>query len=170
MQEMINKQYLGGEKEKKKVKKPSEKFRFNFDWEATDDTSRDLNPLYQDPQTALLLFGRGMRAGVDRREQKKSSAAHENELLRKMREAQVSGSAILFLSLLEKAASCLCTAPGAIDRPCNHSIVAVQVSGQPHLMLYPWYITPMHSRISTASICHGETCVDVVCTADHQHC
>ncbi|KAK9864816.1 hypothetical protein WJX84_003059 [Apatococcus fuscideae] len=88
MQEMINKQYLGGEKEKKKVKKPSEKFRFNFDWEATDDTSRDLNPLYQDPQTALLLFGRGMRAGVDRREQKKSSAAHENELLRKMREAQ----------------------------------------------------------------------------------
>lgn len=89
MQEMINKQYLGGEKEKKKVKKPSEKFRFNFDWEATDDTSRDLNPLYQDPQTALLLFGRGMRAGVDRREQKKSSAAHENELLRKMREAQV---------------------------------------------------------------------------------
>lgn len=90
MQEMINKQYLGGEKEKKKVKKPSEKFRFNFDWEASDDTSRDLNPLYQDPQTALLLFGRGMRAGVDRREQKKSSAAHENELLRRMREAQVS--------------------------------------------------------------------------------
>ena len=89
MQEMINKQYLGGEKEKKKVKKPSEKFRFNFDWEATDDTSRDLNPLYQDPQVALLLFGRGMRAGVDRREQKKTSAAHENELLRKMREAQV---------------------------------------------------------------------------------
>ena len=29
--------------------KPSEKFRFNFDWEATDDTSKDLNPLYNNP-------------------------------------------------------------------------------------------------------------------------
>jgi len=31
---MIKAQYLGAEKQKKKVLKPSEKFRFNFDWEA----------------------------------------------------------------------------------------------------------------------------------------
>ena len=34
-----------------------------------------------------LLFGRGMRAGIDRREQKKQAAAMEGEILRKGREA-----------------------------------------------------------------------------------
>jgi len=43
---LIKAQYLGGEKKKKKVLKGAEKFKFNFDWEAGDDTSRDLNPLY----------------------------------------------------------------------------------------------------------------------------
>ena len=43
---MIKAQYLGGEKKKKKVLKGADKFKFNFDWEAGDDTSRDLNPLY----------------------------------------------------------------------------------------------------------------------------
>jgi hypothetical protein len=36
----------GGEKEKKKVMRASEKFRFNFDWDGKEDTSKDLNPLY----------------------------------------------------------------------------------------------------------------------------
>ena len=40
---MIKKQYLGAEKVKKKMLKPSEKFKFNFDWEAADDTSRWAN-------------------------------------------------------------------------------------------------------------------------------
>lgn len=71
MTDMIKKQYLGGEKLKKKMLKPSEKFKFNFDWEAGDDTSKDLNPLYNNTHEAQLLFGRGLRAGVDRREQKK---------------------------------------------------------------------------------------------------
>ena len=71
MADMIKKQYLGGEKLKKKMLKPSEKFKFNFDWEAGDDTSKDLNPLYINTHEAQLLFGRGLRAGVDRREQKK---------------------------------------------------------------------------------------------------
>lgn len=73
MADMIKKQYLGGEKLKKKMLKPSEKFKFNFDWEAGDDTSKDLNPLYNNTHEAQLLFGRGLRAGVDRREQKKVS-------------------------------------------------------------------------------------------------
>lgn len=37
-----------------------------------EDTSRDLNPLYNNLHEAALLFGRGMRAGIDRREQKKT--------------------------------------------------------------------------------------------------
>ncbi len=38
-------QYLGAKKLKKRVVKPSEKFRFSFDWENTEDTSRDMNPM-----------------------------------------------------------------------------------------------------------------------------
>lgn len=87
--ELIKQQYLGGEKQKKKVMRPTEKFRFNFDWEAAEDTSRDLNPLTKETTEAALLFGRGMRAGVDRREQKKAAAMHEQEILRKMRETAV---------------------------------------------------------------------------------
>lgn len=37
----------GGEsRSKKKVMKASDKFKFNFDWDNKEDTSRDLNPLY----------------------------------------------------------------------------------------------------------------------------
>jgi len=87
--ELIKQQYLGAEKQKKKVMRPTEKFRFNFDWEAAEDTSRDLNPLTKETTEAALLFGRGMRAGVDRREQKKAAAVHEKEILKKMRESMV---------------------------------------------------------------------------------
>ncbi|KAJ0972426.1 hypothetical protein J5N97_020385 [Dioscorea zingiberensis] len=69
--EAIKEQYLGLKKPKKRVIKPSEKFRFSFDWENTEDTSRDMNVLYQNPHEARPLFGRGFRAGMDRREQKK---------------------------------------------------------------------------------------------------
>ncbi|RID66944.1 hypothetical protein BRARA_D02052 [Brassica rapa] len=75
----IKEQYLGGKKPKKRVIRPSEKFRFSFDWENTEDTSRDMNALYQNPHEAQLLFGRGFRAGMDRREQKKQAAKHERE-------------------------------------------------------------------------------------------
>ncbi|KVH95742.1 DEAD-box ATP-dependent RNA helicase 21 [Cynara cardunculus var. scolymus] len=78
--EAIKEQYLGSKKPKKRVIKPSEKFRFSFDWENTEDTSRDMNILYQNPHEARLLFGRGFRAGMDRREQKKLAAKNEKEL------------------------------------------------------------------------------------------
>eukprot|EP00198_Chlamydomonas_reinhardtii_P003620 XP_001692956.1 pre-mRNA-splicing ATP-dependent RNA helicase [Chlamydomonas reinhardtii] len=84
---MIKQQYLGMEKLKKRVLRPSEKFKFNFDWDSKDDTSRDLNPLYNNLHEAALMFGRGMRAGIDRREQKKVAAALETEILRKTRMA-----------------------------------------------------------------------------------
>ncbi|KAF3772249.1 DEAD-box ATP-dependent RNA helicase 21 [Nymphaea thermarum] len=79
----IKEQYLGSKKPKKRVIKPSEKFRFSFDWENSEDTSRDMNSLYQNPHEAQLLFGRGFRAGMDRREQKKLAAKNEKELRRK---------------------------------------------------------------------------------------
>lgn len=85
--ELIKQQYLGQEKIKKRVLKPSEKFRFNFDWDVGDDTSRDLNPLYNNPHEAAPLFGRGMRAGMDRREQKKEATTRELALLQSSRNA-----------------------------------------------------------------------------------
>ncbi|KAJ0961297.1 hypothetical protein J5N97_000703 [Dioscorea zingiberensis] len=79
--EAIREQYLGFKKPKKCVIKPNEKFRFSLDWENTEDTSRDMNVLYQNPHEARLLFGRGFRAGMDRREQKKLAACNEKEIL-----------------------------------------------------------------------------------------
>eukprot|EP00889_Picochlorum_renovo_P004163 jgi/Picre1/31193/NNA_006547.t1 len=72
--QLIKQQYLGGEPKKRKVLKASERTKFHFDWDKSEDTSRDLNPLYDRPHEATLLFGRGMRAGMDRREQKKVAA------------------------------------------------------------------------------------------------
>jgi len=71
----IKELYLGTKKKKKKIMKPSEKFAriFQFDWESTDDTSQDLNPLYQQRANVSLAFGRGYRAGVDMRAQRKKN-------------------------------------------------------------------------------------------------
>jgi len=40
-------QYLGLNRERKKMLRPSEKFKniFNFEWNAVDDTSYDTNPM-----------------------------------------------------------------------------------------------------------------------------
>ncbi|XP_039144762.1 DEAD-box ATP-dependent RNA helicase 21 isoform X2 [Dioscorea cayenensis subsp. rotundata] len=86
--ESIKEQYLGSKKPKKRVIKPSEKFRFSFDWENTEDTSRDMNVLYQNPHEARPLFGRGFRAGMDRREQKKLAARNEKEIRAEIRKKE----------------------------------------------------------------------------------
>jgi ATP-dependent RNA helicase DDX23/PRP28 len=72
----IREHYLGGGEKKRKPVKPSEKFSkiFQFEWEDTDDTSRnDLNPLYNKRVKINALFGRGYIAGVDQKEQRKDS-------------------------------------------------------------------------------------------------
>jgi len=58
--ELIKRHYLGMKDAKKKMQKPSEKFRniFNFEWNADDDTMRgDNNPLYTKRCEPQLLFG-----------------------------------------------------------------------------------------------------------------
>ena len=91
--EALKRQYLGGKKEKKKVLKPSEKFRFSFDWEATDDTTRDLNPLFQNKHESQLLFGRGMRAGIDRVVQVKEGHKYLKEVQRRKEDGSAQSSA-----------------------------------------------------------------------------
>ncbi len=60
-------QYLGLKKQKKKLIKPSEKFKFVFSWDLSDDTSRDANPLYNHRVDIKPAFGRGFIAGIDQR-------------------------------------------------------------------------------------------------------
>ncbi|TMW55689.1 hypothetical protein Poli38472_010571 [Pythium oligandrum] len=85
----IKDQYLGKKMQKKKVVKASEKFAkiFQFDWEANEDTSADLNPLYAKRLDVNLLYGRGYRAGVDMREQRKHNS-FLNELAEKRQREQ----------------------------------------------------------------------------------
>eukprot|EP00916_Digyalum_oweni_P008931 GHVL01015043.1.p1 GENE.GHVL01015043.1~~GHVL01015043.1.p1 ORF type:complete len:891 (-),score=214.83 GHVL01015043.1:298-2970(-) len=82
----IKNHYLGMKTEKKKMQKPSEKFRtiFNFEWSAEDDTARgDNNPLYQNRVEPQLLFGRGFRAGIDVREQRRSNNFYDTLIKRR---------------------------------------------------------------------------------------
>jgi len=46
--------------------------KFVFDWDAGEDTSYDYNPIYNEKH-GIEFFGRGSIAGIDQREQKKSS-------------------------------------------------------------------------------------------------
>ncbi|MCL7033400.1 hypothetical protein MKW94_016116 [Papaver nudicaule] len=70
----IKVQNLGtAKKSKMRVIKPSEKFEFCFYSNGTN-TSRVVNSLYENPHEAQLLFGRGFRASMDRREQKNLAA------------------------------------------------------------------------------------------------
>jgi len=76
----IKNQKLGLNKEKRRLQKPSEKFRnnFNFEWDASEDTSVDTNPLYAHRQSANLLFGKGTIAGFDQQEQEKRTIEYED--------------------------------------------------------------------------------------------
>lgn len=72
--------YLGLNKQKKKILKPSEKFKniFNFKWDSSDDTSVDYNPLYKNKIQSNFLFGRGIQAGFDVKEQLQKNVKYED--------------------------------------------------------------------------------------------
>jgi len=63
---------LGIKKDKRKLQKPSDKFKKQYvdDWNPEDDTSVDINPLFNKKYQAKVLFGKGMIAGIDAEEQK----------------------------------------------------------------------------------------------------
>lgn len=73
---------------KKRVIKPSEKFAkiFQFDWNPSEDTSKDSNPLYAQRLEVTPLFGRGYVAGVDMREQRKHNKYLEALTLKRQEE------------------------------------------------------------------------------------
>ena len=76
--------YLGTNRpvKKSRKKKTGSKFKqvFHFDWDASEDTSQDLNPLYQRRQQPQIAYGRGYQAGIDMREQRKKNKYMEDVL------------------------------------------------------------------------------------------
>jgi len=81
----IRAQHLGSTGERRrKVLKPSDRMRFQFDWDASEDTSVDHNPLYSHPHEPSLLFGRGRRAGFDPKEQRQAASEQEQYMRKKL--------------------------------------------------------------------------------------
>ncbi|KAL5714310.1 RNA helicase [Ranunculus cassubicifolius] len=74
----IESHYIGITNPKRRVIKRINHRLFDFDWDNTEDTSRDTNSLYQNPHEANPLFGTGFRGGVDRIEQKKLKIKDDN--------------------------------------------------------------------------------------------
>lgn len=58
--------------------KPSEKFKFVFAWDLSEDTSRDHNPLYNQRLDVRPSFGRGFLAGIDQKQQLKAFEADKD--------------------------------------------------------------------------------------------
>lgn len=82
-EEAIKERYLGLAKKKKKVRKLNER-KFVFDWDASEDTSTDYNPLYKERHT-IQLYGRGHVAGIDVKQQKKEQSRFYGELMEERR-------------------------------------------------------------------------------------
>ncbi|XP_022705260.1 probable ATP-dependent RNA helicase DDX23 isoform X2 [Varroa jacobsoni] len=84
--EAIKERYLGIVKKKRRIRKLNDK-KFVFDWDASEDTGNDYNPLYKERHT-VQLFGRGHVAGIDIKQQKKEQSKFYGELLEARRTKQ----------------------------------------------------------------------------------
>ncbi|ORX87071.1 P-loop containing nucleoside triphosphate hydrolase protein [Anaeromyces robustus] len=82
----IRERFMGGERKKRKIRRLNEK-KFVFEWDASEDTSHDINPLYAHKHDALL-FGRGMIAGIDVKEQKRQRSKFYDDLLERRRNVE----------------------------------------------------------------------------------
>ncbi|QSL66392.1 hypothetical protein MERGE_000771 [Pneumocystis wakefieldiae] len=79
--EDIRKRYLGtNETTRRKRRRTAEK-KFIFEWDNTDDTSIDVNPIYSNRHTAQFL-GRGRLAGFDDKNKKDYTNSYINVLSR----------------------------------------------------------------------------------------
>ncbi|KAF8796276.1 putative ATP-dependent RNA helicase DDX23 like protein [Argiope bruennichi] len=77
--EAIRERYLGLMKKKRRVRRLNDR-KFVFDWDASEDTAVDYNPIYKERHT-VQFFGRGHVAGIDLKSQKKEQSKFYGELL-----------------------------------------------------------------------------------------
>ncbi|KAL2915438.1 mRNA splicing protein prp28 [Polyrhizophydium stewartii] len=76
----IRNRYMGVKQERRKIQRMSEK-KFMFEWDEAEDTSKDANPIYAKRHEAQL-YGRGLIAGIDIKEQKKERAGFYGSMLK----------------------------------------------------------------------------------------
>ncbi|KAL1439025.1 hypothetical protein MTO96_047493 [Rhipicephalus appendiculatus] len=75
--------YLGIIKKKRRVRRLNDR-KFVFDWDASEDTAVDYNPIYKEKHT-VQFFGRGHIGGIDLKSQKKEQCKFYGELLERRR-------------------------------------------------------------------------------------
>ena len=82
----LQQDYLGTRVTRTRQVKSSEKHKFSFDWKLEDDTSRDLNPIYDQKHESLVLFGRGRRAaGTDDSERLRHKRTYEQMMMERLK-------------------------------------------------------------------------------------
>ncbi|KAF9209068.1 DEAD (Asp-Glu-Ala-Asp) box polypeptide 23 [Haplosporangium sp. Z 27] len=85
--DLVKKKYMGIEEKGRKIRKRNDK-KFVFDWNADDDTSRDLNPIYTHRHSAQL-FGRGHFAGIDLKDNKGRDQFYDKLVASRRTDAEV---------------------------------------------------------------------------------
>lgn len=81
--EAIKERYLGLVKKKRRVRRLNDR-KFVFDWDASEDTAVDYNPIYKEKHT-VQFYGRGHIGGIDLKAQKKEQSKFYGELLERRR-------------------------------------------------------------------------------------
>ncbi|KAG0302699.1 DEAD (Asp-Glu-Ala-Asp) box polypeptide 23, partial [Dissophora globulifera] len=85
--DLVKKKYMGIEEKERKIRKRNDK-KFVFDWNADDDTSRDLNPIYTHRHSAQL-YGRGHFAGIDVKDHQGRDQFYDKLVASRRTEAEV---------------------------------------------------------------------------------
>ncbi|XP_031421507.1 probable ATP-dependent RNA helicase DDX23 [Clupea harengus] len=79
----IKERYLGGIKKRRRTRHLNDR-KFVFEWDASEDTSTDYNPIYKDKHH-VQLYGRGFIAGIDLKQQKRDQSHFYGDLMEKRR-------------------------------------------------------------------------------------
>uniref|UniRef100_A0A8P4GJL0 RNA helicase n=1 Tax=Dicentrarchus labrax TaxID=13489 RepID=A0A8P4GJL0_DICLA len=79
----IKERYLGGLKKRRRTRHLNDR-KFVFEWDASEDTSVDYNPIYKEKHH-VQLYGRGFIAGIDLKQQKREQSRFYGDLMEKRR-------------------------------------------------------------------------------------
>uniref|UniRef100_A0A671RYP1 Probable ATP-dependent RNA helicase DDX23 n=1 Tax=Sinocyclocheilus anshuiensis TaxID=1608454 RepID=A0A671RYP1_9TELE len=79
----IKERYLGGMKKRRRTRHLNDR-KFVFEWDASEDTSTDYNPIYKEKHQ-VQLYGRGFIAGIDLKQQKRDQSQFYGDLMEKRR-------------------------------------------------------------------------------------
>ncbi|XP_062315272.1 probable ATP-dependent RNA helicase DDX23 [Osmerus eperlanus] len=79
----IKERYLGGMKKRRRTRHLNDR-KFVFEWDASEDTSTDYNPIYKEKHH-VQLYGRGFIAGIDLKQQKRDQSHFYGDLMEKRR-------------------------------------------------------------------------------------